>query len=147
MSTRASSTSDDGSILLLTIFYGFLCLVVVLLGASATSLYLERSRLFSLADGAALAGAESFALEDVTPTASGFRPTLDSAEVAAAVAEYLAVAPTTRFESLMVEQAETLDGRSATVTLSAWWRPPLLSLLVPEGLRLEVTAVGRSVFG
>ncbi len=147
MSSRPGSGGDDGSIMLLAIFYAFLCLVVVLLGASATSLYLERSRLFSLADGAALAGAESFALEDVTPTASGFRPSLDSAEVAAAVGEYLAVAPTTRFESLSVEQAETLDGRSATVTLSAWWRPPLLSLLVPEGLRLEVTAVGRSVFG
>jgi len=147
VSARRSSTGDEGSILLLTIFYGFLCLVVVLLGASATSLYLERTRLFSLADGAALAGAESFALEEVTQTASGFRPTLDSAEVAAAVGAYLAVAPTTRFESLTLEQAATLDGRSATVTLSAWWRPPLLSLLVPEGLRLEVTAVGRSVFG
>jgi hypothetical protein len=39
-----------------------------------------------------------------------------------------------------------LDGRSATVTLSALWRPPIVSLLVPEGIPIEVTAVARSVF-
>jgi hypothetical protein len=33
------------------------------------------------------------------------------------------------------------------VELSAYWRPPVLSALVPEGIRLDVTAVGRSVFG
>jgi hypothetical protein len=32
------------------------------------------------------------------------------------------------------------------VSLSAWWRPPVLSLLVPEGMRIDVTAVARSVF-
>lgn len=50
------------------------------------------------------------------------------------------------FEALAVESAETPDGRSAEVTLSAYWRPPVVSLLVPAGLRIEVTAVGRSVF-
>lgn len=139
--------SERGSTLLLTIFYGFLCLSVVLLVASATSLYLERSRLFTLADGAALAGAESFALETVTEEESGLRPALESAEVAAAVGDYLDAVPQTSLESLTVEQAETLDGLSATVTLSAWWRPPVLSALVPAGLRIDVTSVGRSVFG
>ena len=83
----------------------------------------------------------------MTETERGFRPTLDSGDVAAAVDDYLASAPPGTLEALAVESAETLDGRSATVTLSAWWRPPVLTLLVPEGLRLEVTAVGRSVLG
>lgn len=137
--------SEEGSTLPLTIFYGFLSLVLILLVVAATSLYLERKRLFVVADGAALVGAEAFALDDVALTPSGLRPTLDSADVAAAVSGYLAQAPTD-FESLEVERAETVDGRSATVSLSAYWHPPVVSLLVPQGFRIEVTAVARSVF-
>jgi hypothetical protein len=58
----------------------------------------------------------------------------------------VAAAPGRRFEALRIERAETVDGRSATVSLSAYWRPPLVSLLLPEGIRLEVTSVARSVF-
>lgn len=139
--------SDDGSILPLVIGFGALALVVVLLVAAAASLYLERKRLFTVADGAALVGAEAFALDEVSRTPLGPRPTLTSAQVASAVDAYLATAPTGELEALAVERAVTLDGRSATVRLSAYWRPPVLSLLVPKGFRLEVTAVGRSVFG
>ncbi len=137
---------ERGSTLPLTIFYGFLSLVLILLVVAATSLYLERKRLFTLADGAALVGAEAFDLDDVTLTLDGPRATLDSADVASAASGYLATAPTTHFESLTLERAETVDGRSATVALSAYWRPPLVTALVPEGIRIEVTAVARSVF-
>lgn len=136
---------EEGSTLVLTVFYGFLSLVLILLVVAATSLYLERKRLFTLADGAALVGAEAFDLEDVRLTAAGHRPSLETGDVAAAINDYVA-GNAGDFESLAVDRAETVDGRSATVTLSAWWRPPLLSLLVPEGLRIEVTAVARSVF-
>ena len=137
---------DAGSTLLLTIFYGFLALVLVLLVTAATSLYLERKRLFTLADGAALVGAEAFDLESVSITPSGPRPILESPDVATAVTAYLAEAPTSGFEALEVRRAETVDGRSATVALAAMWRPPMLSLLVPDGFPIEVTAVARSVF-
>jgi hypothetical protein len=137
---------ETGSTLLLTIFYGFLSLVLILLVVAATSLYLERKRLFTLADGAALVGAESFDLSDVALTPDGLRPVLDTPSVAAAVTGYLATTPADRFEQLALERAETVDGRSATVELSAYWRPPVVSLLVPEGIRIEVTAVARSVF-
>ena len=138
---------EEGSLLPLTIFYGFLSLVLILLVVAATSLYLERKRLFTLADGAALVGAEAFALDDVSVTAGGPRPTLRSAEVRSAVVAYLDAVPHDRFESLRLESASTTDGRSATVQLSAYWRPPVVSLLLPEGIRLDVTTVGRSVFG
>ena len=52
---RAGGDAEEGSILPLAIFYGVLCIAVVLLVSSATSLYLERERLFALADGAAIA--------------------------------------------------------------------------------------------
>jgi hypothetical protein len=130
----------------LIIFYGVLSLVVVLLVVAATSLYLERKRLFTLADGAALVGAEAFELSTVPVGPHGPRPVLRSADVAADVTEYLAGAPTGGFEQLRLERAESVDGRSATVQLSAYWRPPVITLLIPEGIRLDVTAVARSVF-
>jgi uncharacterized membrane protein len=137
---------DDGSILPLTIFYGFLALVLVLLVVAATSLYLERKRLFTLADSAALVGAESFSLTDVAATGERTRPILRSPDVASAVTAFVSAAPADGFESLAVDSARTDDGRSATVELSAYWRPPLVTLLVPDGFRIEVTAVARSVF-
>jgi len=146
MNTSPRMHDDEGSALVLTIFYGFLSLVLIFLVVAATSLYLERKRLFSLADGAALVGAESYDLDDVVRTPQGFRPQLEPAKVASAVREYLAAAPTAAFEGLSVEQATTLDASSATVSLSAYWRPPVVSLLVPEGVRIEVTASARSVF-
>jgi hypothetical protein len=140
------SRDDDGSILPLTIFYGFLSLVLVLLVVSATSLYLERKRLFTLADAAALVGAEAFELDAVTLTPVGYRPNLVSSEVADAVQEFVDSTPHREFESLTVDRAESVDGRSATVALSAYWRPPIVSLLVPDGIRIDVTGVARSVF-
>lgn len=138
--------SETGSTLLLTIFYSMLSLTLVLLITAASSLYLERKRLLSLADGAALVGAEAFDLTQIASSATGPRVTLTQADVATAVNDYLAAVPHS-FENLAVERAEPVDGRGATVALSAYWRPPMLSLLVPEGLRIEVEANARSVIG
>lgn len=151
MMLRPRSTAhlhdEEGSTLVLTIFYAALALVTILLVTAATSLYLERKRLFTLADGAALVGAESFELSEVTVTADGPRVTLRSSAVSAAVAEYLEVVPTSGFDALSLERASSVDGRSATVTLSSRWHPPLFSPLVPDGIEVRVTAVARSVFG
>ncbi len=138
---------DTGSTLPLVIFYGFLALALVLIVAAASSLYLERKRLFTLADGAALVGAESFELDAVSLTGHGPRPVLQPDQVHAAVASYLAGNPSEPFEGLVVERATTVDGESATVTVSAVWHPPVVTVFVPEGLRIDATAVARSVFG
>ena len=37
-------------------------------------------------------------------------------------------------------EATSPDGESATVTLSAIWRPPIVTVLFPEGLRIDATA-------
>lgn len=138
--------SDEGSTLLLTIFYAALCLCLVLVVVAATSLYLERKRLFTLADGASLVGAESFALDDVTRGNGRMRPTLTSSEVTSAVTAYLADTPADSFTNLVVERAVSTDGRSATVELSCNWAPPVVTLFIPRGLRIQVTSVARSVF-
>jgi hypothetical protein len=136
---------EDGSTLLLAIFFGALSLALVLLVVAATSLYLERKRLFTLADGAALAAAESFPLESVGRDDSGEpRPVLRSPDVEAAARDYLGdVSPS--FEDLRLLSADTSDGRSATVSLSCSWVPPMASLVLSGGVRLEVSATARSV--
>lgn len=137
--------ADDGSILPLTIFFGMLSLVLILLVVAATSLYLERKRLFTLADGAALAGAEAFTLDSVTLDGSTPTASLDSADVHAAASEFLAENPVTAFDHLELVEADSLDGASATVRVAATWHPPVVSLLVPDGIRLEARSVARSV--
>ena len=137
---------DEGTTLVLMTFYAALALVLVLMVTATTSLYLERKRLFSLADGAALVGAEAFDLGDVRIDEDSLSLRLDPDAVQEAVVDYIAVAPTGDFENLRIERATSDDGRSATVQLSAMWRPPVLALLLPEGVRLDVTAIARSVF-
>ncbi len=137
---------DDGSMLPLVVFFGALALALVLVVAAASSLYLEKKRLFTLADGAALVGAESFRLDRVARSERGWRPTLTDEEVHGAVADYLAGNSGDEFTGLAVERAGSRDGRSATVTLSAVWHPPVVTVFVPDGLRIEATATARSVF-
>ena len=137
---------DAGSTLLLTIFYGFLATVLILTCVAATSLSLERKRLFTLADGAALAGAEAFDLDDVTTEAGELRARLESSRVEQTVERYLADTPQTGFDELTLVSAASPDGQSATVSLRSTWRPPVLALMLPAGLPIEVTAVARSVF-
>jgi hypothetical protein len=146
MTTR-SLRDDSGSILPLICFYGALALLLTLIVASATSLYLERKRLFTLADGAALVGAESFDLSDVSVDAHGLRVELKPGDVRHAVNDYLDGNPIGTFEALHLDEATTLDGRSAQVTVSAMWRPPVVTLFVPAGMRIDATAVSRTVFG
>jgi hypothetical protein len=144
---RPHRRTEDGSALPLVVVFGAIALVLVLVVAAATDLYLERKRLFTLADGAALVGAESFALDAVRPGPSGgLRPQLRPGEVHDAVAAYLAAEPADAFEGLRLEAATTADGRSAAVSLSSQWRPPVLTVFVPDGIRISVTATARSVF-
>jgi hypothetical protein len=138
--------NDSGSTLLLTIFYGFLATVLIFTCVAATSLYLERKRLFTLADGAALAAAEAFDLDDVTAEGEQLRARLESGRVERAAREYLAAAGQNGFDELTLVSAASVDGRSASVSLRSTWRPPVLALMLPAGVPIEVTAVARSVF-
>ncbi|MFE6255897.1 pilus assembly protein TadG-related protein [Agromyces sp. NPDC057865] len=136
---------ETGSTLLLTIGYCVLGLAIILVVASATTLYLERKRLFTVADGAALAAAEAWALESVR--VEGDRLTLDltDADVQRAAADYLASAATD-LDDVVIVNASSSDGRSATVTLRSVWRAPISSDLVPVEVPIEVTVTARSVF-
>ncbi len=140
---------DEGSTLPLIAGFGALGLAIVLVAAAASSLYLERKQLFTLADGAALVGAEAFDLADVTLDATTGEPgvLLEPADVHRNVAAFLAGNPNGGFEGLVLEEATSRDGESATVTLSSVWRPPIVTVFFPEGIRIETTATARAIFG
>jgi hypothetical protein len=145
--TRRVLGGERGSTLVLTIGFATFALVVTLVVAAATSLYIERKRLLALADSAALVGAEAFDLGDVRVSDEGTGVTvqLESGSVAAAVASHVDRVGRTRLDDLRVDAASTPDGQSAEVTLSSSWRPPVLTLFLPEGVRLEATSSARSV--
>jgi len=143
---RARVARDEtGSTLLLTIGYGVLGLAIILVVASATTLYLERKRLFTVADGAALAGAEAWELESVRVDDDRLALDLQDADVRRAAGDYLADAATDLGDVELVS-ATSGDGRSATVTLRSVWRAPISTDLVPVEVPVEVTVTARSVF-
>jgi hypothetical protein len=137
--------NESGSTLLLTIFYCFLGLSIVLVVVSATTLYLERKRLFTVADGAALAAAEAWALDSVQVDGDRLSIELDDAEVRSAAADYLDQAASD-LDDVELVRAASDDGRSATVTLRSVWRAPIHTELVPLVVPIEVTVTARSVF-
>ena len=143
--SRSPAAEEDGSTLLLTILYGVLGLALVLVVVSASSLYLERKRLFTVADGAALAGAEAWRLDSVRVDGQRLSLELTSAEVADAAAAYLGDSEH-RLDGLELVRAASDDGQSATVTLRAVWHAPISTELVPVSVPIQVTATARSVF-
>ena len=148
MKEDRSHTSEEGSTLILIIFSAALALALILGVSAATSLYLERRRLFTLADGAALVASESFELSSVVigETGSFVRPLLTDEAVTRAAQGYIAGAGATKLDGLEIRRAVTLDGRSATIELASYWRPPVVSMFLPDGIRLSVESTARSVF-
>lgn len=141
--------TDEGSIIPMLAGVAAFALAVVLVVAAATSLYIDHKRLLSLADAAALVGAEAYDLAEVEVTDDGVRVPLRPERVRAAVADYLAgLRPeTVPVDDVTLVRAGSDDGRSATVVLRGSWSPPVLTVFVPEGLPLEVTSTARTIIG
>lgn len=141
---RPADPEAGSALPLLLVFFaiaaGFVAVVV-----GATALHLERLRLLTLADGAALAAAESFAVEDVRVVGDALVPTLHGASVAREAAGYLASAGPTGLDALALRSVTT-DGRSATVRLASVWHPPIASELLPLAVPLEVTSTAVARF-
>lgn len=145
VSRRQWTRDESGSSLILVIFAGALCAALVIAVSAATSLYLERKRLFSLADAAALVGAESFSLSGVQIINGQAEPRLTRARVQSAVTAFVATSTPPDLQDVRIDSARTPDGRSAVVTLSTVWHPPVVTFLMPDGLRIDVTSTARSV--
>lgn len=137
---------EAGSTLPLVLVFFLIAVSFVAVAVGATALHLERMRLLTLADGAALAGAESFRVADVHVEGDRVVPALSSSAVGSEVRRYLGDAGPEGFDGLSVRRATTTDGTSATVVLAAVWHPPIVSGLLPLTLPIEVTSTAAARF-
>jgi hypothetical protein len=140
------SRRDEGAAVPLIIGLFVIAAGFVVVAAGATSLHLERLRLLTVADDAALAGAESFRVADVAVQGDTVVPSLAPAAVRAAVDDAVAGADERDLDALTVVAAGSIDGRSASVQLRAIWHPPILSPLLPDGLPVTVTSTAAARF-
>lgn len=118
----------------------------VAVAAGASALHLERLRLLTVADGAALAGAESFRVADAEVRGGTVVPRLTAAAIDAAATAYVAEADPGDLRDLTLVGADTADGESATVVVRAVWRPPIASTLLPFAVPIEVTSTAAARF-
>jgi hypothetical protein len=128
---------DEGSILPLLLGYVVLAVAVIFVCTCATDLYIAQKRLDSLADAAALAGADGFTL---AVQGEAVRAELTDEGVREQAAAVVAAIES----DAQLVAASAPDGVSARVTVSAVWRPPLASDFVPATVSLEATATSRT---
>lgn len=114
-----------------------LALVLVLVTVDAMSLYLAHKRADTVADAAALAASDGFEIIVADGSASA---RLDGAAAIELARQVVDATPGAE----LVEVA-TPDDVSARVTVAVIWHPPVSSLFVPDGLRIESTATSRTV--
>lgn len=137
MTSSRIVADDEGSILPLLLGYVILAITVIFVCTCATDLYIAQKRLDSLADAAALAGADGFTL---TVEDEGIRAELTDVGVrgqAASIVDAMA-------SGAELVSASAPDGVSAQVTVAVTWHPPLVSAFVPDGVPLEATATSRT---
>ncbi|MBL0885051.1 hypothetical protein [Myceligenerans indicum] len=147
MTPKRQATAESGRIWLLTA--GFMMFAAALVGvvASATAVHLDRKNLADLADMLAANAAQAveehrlYAGDAVQagPPGSGTL-VLEDQGVADSVDRYLAEHPGVVPEGLVVVAADSPDGRSARVSLSARSRPPLLGWFTDPVAPIVVTA-------
>lgn len=143
---RSKGDEEAGQILLLIAGYATLCLLVASIVVGASAVHVERQRLLSVADGAAQAAADSFTFGDVVGSTGPPEALLRSERVRGAAVAFLDESGAEqRFEGFSLGSATgSPDGRSARVTLGAVVRFPVVSILLPEGLRIEATSTARA---
>jgi hypothetical protein len=139
-------TRQDGQLMVLIIGYVLLALLVATVVAAASSVYLEHKKLLSLADGAAVAAADSFTLGQLESASGSPTAILSAGRVRNTAVDYLnRNGAFARFSGLVVGPATgSPEGSTAVVVLSAAVHPPVVNFLVPDGIRIEAKSTARS---
>lgn len=141
----SSAHSDEGQTTVLVVGLSAICILLATVILAATTINIEARRLLSLADGASAAAADSFTLA-VGDEPSASSPVLTSDRAAATVQQYLeSAAAGSRFEHLQVEQVRVGDqGQTVEVILTATARPPIVNIVVPDGVTVLATSSSRT---
>lgn len=137
MTSRALRDDQEGSILPLLLGYVVLAIAMIFVCVCATDLYIAQKRLDSLADAAALAGADGFTL---VVDGDAVRAELTDEGVLEQAAAIVAAIP---LEATLTSSSAP-DDVTARVTVAMAWHPPLFSPFVPDGVALESTATSRT---
>ena len=132
--------ADAGSILPLILGYALLAIALIVVCVCATDLYVAQKRLDSVADAAALAGADGFRVEVQGTT---IRAELTDDDVRAEAGAVLDVLD----DGSELVSAESPDGVSARVVIRTTWTPPLVGDFVPPLLTLHATGTSRTALG
>ncbi|MFD5276815.1 pilus assembly protein TadG-related protein [Pseudarthrobacter sp. NPDC058362] len=137
---------EAGQITVMVLGFVAMSLLVTTVVIGISSVYLEHKRLLSLADGAALAAADSYTLGEVQTRGGPPSASLNGARVRNVAADFVARSPgSLRFDGLSVAPATgTPDGATAVVVLTAVVRPPVANFLVPGGIPIEASSTARS---
>ena len=138
---------EEGSALPLALVLFLIAVSFVAVVAGASALHLDRLRLLTVADGAALAAAESFRVADVAVEGDQVRPRLRDDRVREAAADAVAAADRADLTDLRLVSAGTTDERVAAVVVSAVWRPPIVSSLLPLSVPIRVRSTAAARFG
>ena len=150
---RRARRGDEGQVLLLSLVYGLIAVLLVLVVVSASAVHLERKRLLGLADAAALDAADAldedryFALVEAGEPVTSVP--LSDATVRAEASGYLVrQGAAARFVGLGIGAGTgSPDGETAVVVLTARALPLLPSVVTERweaGVPLRVTARARS---
>ena len=141
-----SRRPDDGSTLPLILVFLAIAAGFVIVTAGATALHLERLRLLTVADGAALAAAEAFSADDASVQGGTVVPRLDDSAVREAATAAVGGSDATGLTDLRFAEARSPDGRTALVRLTATWHPPIASRLLPVVVPVSVTSTATARF-
>jgi len=153
---RQAGERDGGQVLLLVLGYTLLAFLLVTAVADAAAVHLERNRLASLADAAALDAADALDAARFYGRGPGGSPDppggvvpVSDLSVRDSVTRFLAVSEADRrFTGLSVaEPTGSPDGATVEVSLAATARLPLLTPVVAawwQGVPLRVTSRARA---
>ncbi len=147
--TDRGEDRDDGQVTILVIGFAVVLLLLTVVVMGVTAVYVGERKLQVLADNAALAAADTFvALE---PGTGGAPPVtlLDNDAVAGAATAYLDTVSAWAGTPGLALAAPTgsPDGRTAEVSLAAVVHPPVVNLLVPDGIPITATSEARARLG
>lgn len=137
-------SNKSGSITVLSIGVMALCLLLIFLGSVVYSSLLVRSRTQTIADAAALAGANAYDYRDIELVNEKPRVKLKNQKVQDAVTSYLNKLQLP--EELQLKALITSDFDKVSVTLGGVWHPPFIGLILPEGIYIVETATARTYF-
>lgn len=142
---KSRNPSEQGHVMVLLIGYVLIVLLIITVVAAAGSIYLGHKKLLSMADGAALAAADTFELSGGS-TSTDPGTLLTSQGVLAATQTYLNGTETpTGLSGIVIDSGTGAgDGHTAQVSLSAVVHPLFINFLVPAGINIGVSSTARA---